>query len=219
MLIIRQIFHISTRYFSRLFSICLCLISQPFVASPFFGCARGVFYRHTISPSTFSSRLLLIYCFFFGVGMCLTSWFFCSVPFFFDFRRLIARLPFVCVVFPCWLLINIFPSRLPRCRRSVPMFFNCFFNVSCETLLFSLWFIAFSPFVFYSIQGDVLWFLLPCFSDSCVLSHGFMRLARQLSSIGIYRSSMSWHNFLAMPDRNNTNRHTMLRFYLLPLIF
>ena len=113
---------------------------------------------------------------------------------------------------PCWLLINIFPSILSRCRGAVPMFFNCFFNVSCETLLFSLWYIVFSPFVFYGIQGDILWFLLPCFSDSCVLTHGFVRLAPRLSSVGVYRSSMSWHNFLAMPDRNNTSRVRRRRF-------
>ena len=131
---------------------------------------------------------------------------------FFDFWRFLALLPFVCVVFRVLAANKHFsfsPSPMSQVCSDV---FSCVFNVSCETLLFSLWFIPFSPFVFYGIRGDILWFLLPCFSDSCVLTHAFMRLARRLSSVGVYRSSMSWHNFLAMPDRNNTNRVRRRRF-------
>ena len=46
---------------------------------------------------------------------------------FFDFRRILARSPFVCVVSQCWLPINTFFSlTFPRCRRSVPMFLAVF---------------------------------------------------------------------------------------------
>ena len=58
---------------------------------------------------------------------------------FFDFRRILARSPFVCVVFPM-LAANkhFFLAYLPPMSQVCSDVFSCFFNVSCETLLFSL---------------------------------------------------------------------------------
>lgn len=209
MLIIHQVFHISTHHISSMFTTGLRLALWFFVAPSFFGLCATYVFCHTISLPICSSRLLFFYGFW-GLACAWRHVFLRRAIVF----LILGALSRVCRLFalfsPCWLLINIFPSILPRCRGAVPMFFNCFFNVSCETLLFSLWFIAFSLFVFYGIQGDILWFLLPCFSDSCVLTHGFMRLARRLSTVGICWGSMSWHNFSCYP---------ISRFYVLPLIF
>lgn len=65
------------------------------------------------------------YCSFavFGGWYVFTSWFFLRRTIAFLILGALSR---VCRLFalfsPCWLLINIFPSILPRCRRSVPMF-------------------------------------------------------------------------------------------------
>lgn len=215
MLIICQIFHISTHHISNIFTTDLRLALWFFVAPSFFWAVRAMCFFATRYRCLHVRR---DYCSF----MVFEGWRALDVMFF--LRRaivflILGALSRICRLFAlfslCWLPINTFFSlAFPRCRRSVPMFFNCFFNVSCETLLFSLWNITSSLFVFYSIRGDILRFLLSSLSGVCVLSHGFVRLARRLSSIGVYRSSMSWHNFLAIPDRN-----TMLRFYVRPLIF
>lgn len=128
MLIICRIFHISTRYFSRLFSIGLCLVLRPFVASLFFlGCARGFFYCHQISLPTCSSRLLL-FCGFWGLVCVWLHDFFCGALLFFDFRRFLARLPFVCVVFTM-LAANkhFFLTCLPPMSRGCSDVFQLFF--------------------------------------------------------------------------------------------
>lgn len=127
--------------------------------------------------------------------------FFAARHCFFDFRRLIARLPFVCVVFPVLAANKHFffdPSPMSRgCSDVFQLFFQRFmWNIVVFSMIYCLFTVC-----FYGILGDILWFLLPCFSDSCVLTHGFMRLARRLSTIGICWGSMSWHNFLAILSR------------------
>ena len=122
MLIIRRIFHISTLV-SRAHSLSIVVWFCDLLFPPsFFGCARGVFYRHTISLSTYSSRLLLICCFFWWY--LLDVMIFCGAILFFFVLGAFSR---VCRLFalfsPCWLPINTFFSlAFPRCRRSVPMF-------------------------------------------------------------------------------------------------
>ena len=121
MLIIRRIFHISTRCFSCAFAIDCCLVLRPFVAPLFYlGCARGVF----IATSYRCLHVRRGYCFFavFGDWYVFDVMIFFGTLLFFDFRRILARSPFVCVVSKCWLPINTFFSlTFPRCRRSVPM--------------------------------------------------------------------------------------------------
>ena len=184
MLIVCRIFHISTRYYSCAFAIDRCLISQPFVAPLFYlGCARGVF----IATPYHRLHVHRGYCFFavFGDWYVFDVMIFFGALLFFDFRRLLALLPFVCVVFPI-LAANkhFFLTCLPPMSQVCSDVISCFSNVSCETLLFFLQNIASSLFVFYSIRGDICGFcclVFPvfacCHTVLCGLRVGCLLLA------------------------------------------
>lgn len=167
MLIIRRIFHISTHCFSCTFAIDCCLVLRSFIAFLFFFCcARGVFYRHTISPSTCSSRLLL-FCGFWGLVCVWLHDFFAARHCFFDFRRLIARLPFVCVVFPMLAANKHFsfhPSPISRgCSDVFQLFFQRFmWNIVVFSMIYCLFSVCFLRYPrLYSVVFIALffWFL------------------------------------------------------------
>ena len=145
MLIIRQIFHISTRYFSRLFSIGLCLISQPFIGSLFFWVAREVFFLlpHHITAYMFVAAIAHLLFFWWYL---LDVMIFCGAILFFFVLGALSR---VCRLFalfsPCWLPINTFFSfAFPRCRRSVPMFSVVFQRFMWNIVVFSMKYCLFS---------------------------------------------------------------------------
>ena len=151
MLIIRRIFHISTRPISSIFTIVLCLALWFLVATSFFWlCARCFLSPHHITVYMFVAAIALLR--FLGVGMCLTSWFFLQRTIFFDFRRLIARLPFVCVVFPVLVAYKHFfltclPPMSQVCSDVFQLFFQRFmWNIvvfSMKYYLFSVCFLQY----------------------------------------------------------------------------
>lgn len=149
MLIIRRIFHISTHCFSCAFAIDHCLALRPFVASLFFlGCALGVFYCYPTSPPTCSSRLLL-FCGFWGLACVWLHDFFCGALLFFGFRRFLALLPFVCVVFPVLaankrFFLTCLPPMSQVCSDVFQLFFQRFmWNIVVFSMIYCLFTVCF----------------------------------------------------------------------------
>ena len=152
MLIIRRIFHISTRPISSIFTIVLCLALWFLVATSFFLVVCEVFFIATPYHRLHVRRGYCSFAVFGGWYVFDFMIFFCSVPFFFDFRRLIARLPFVCVVFPVLVAYKHFfltclPPMSQVCSDVFQLFFQRFmWNIvvfSMKYYLFSVCFLQY----------------------------------------------------------------------------
>lgn len=167
MLIIRQIFHISTHCFSCAFAIDRCLISQPFIGSLFFFVVREVFFLLPPHITVYMLVAAIVLLWLLKAGMRLTSCFFCGAPLFFDFRRFLARLPFVCVVFPVLAANTHFyfnPSPMSRgCSDVFQLFFQRFmWNIVVFSMIYCLFTVCFLRYPRrYSVAFFALffWFL------------------------------------------------------------